>query len=223
MDARPAVFLTDRTDDELAAMAQLGDRHGQAVLIERYRRFARSKGRSYYLVGGDADDVEQEALIGLYKAIRDYRVDRQASFRAFAELCVTRQVITAVKTATRRKHQPLNRSVPIAAARTDEQSDGTFDEPIDLRIAVDPVEQVLSAERLATIRHAMLRLLSPFEIAVLAGHVEGRTYQEISDELGRHVKAVDNALQRIKRKLDGHLQLEDADIDLTGGTLATAV
>ena len=108
MSLRFASPLQDREDDDLAVLAQGGDRQAQQVLIERYRRFARAKGRGYFLVGGDSDDIEQEALIGLYKAIRDYQVDRNASFRAFAELCITRQVITAIKTATRQKHQPLN-------------------------------------------------------------------------------------------------------------------
>jgi RNA polymerase sporulation-specific sigma factor len=199
--------LADRSDDELAVAAQGGDRLAQQQLIERYRRFARAKGRGYFLVGGDSDDIEQEALIGLYKAIRDYLPERQASFRAFAELCITRQIITAIKTATRQKHQPLNQYVSIAGSRNDDapSSDRVIEDLLDDSPSSDPADQVVSGERLDNLRAAMGEMLSGLEVDVLRLYVEGKSYQEIGDVLGRHVKSIDNALQRIKRKVDAHL------------------
>jgi RNA polymerase sporulation-specific sigma factor len=203
--------LTSREDDELAVMAQAGDREAQQVLIERYRRFARAKGRGYFLVGGDGEDIEQEALIGLYKAIRDYQVDRLASFRAFAELCITRQIITAIKTATRQKHQPLNQYVSISGVRGgDDAGERSVEELLDDHKVADPADQVVSGERMDAMRSAMNRMLSGLEVDVLRLYVSGKTYQEIGEELGRHVKSIDNALQRIKRKIDVHLVDEAA-------------
>ena len=204
--------LAECSDDDLAVKAQGGDRCAQQTLIERYRRFARAKGRGYFLVGGDSDDIEQEALIGLYKAIRDYQPDRQASFRAFAELCITRQIITAIKTATRQKHQPLNQYVSISGSRnTDESnSDRVVEDLLDESPSSDPADQVVSGERLDNLRGAMAEMLSGLEVDVLRLYVEGKSYQEIGDTLGRHVKSIDNALQRIKRKVDAHLADEAA-------------
>ncbi|MBI1843787.1 MAG: RNA polymerase sporulation sigma factor SigH [Actinobacteria bacterium] len=209
--------LTELTDDELADFAQRGDSLAQETLIERYRRFARAKARGYFLVGGDADDIEQEALIGLYKAVRDYQADRLASFRGFAELCITRQIITAIKTATRFKHRPLNQYVSISGSPTgdDEQHERGVEDLLNDHHAADPVEQVISSERMGAMRDAMTAVLSGLEVDVLNLYVAGRSYQEIGDQLGRHVKSIDNALQRIKRKLDTHLTSEaQADLDL---------
>src|SRR4051812_71774 len=215
-----ATPLAECTDDELAVRAQGGDRFAQQTLIERYRRFARAKGRGYFLVGGDSDDIEQEALIGLYKAIRDYMPERQASFRAFAELCITRQIITAIKTATRQKHQPLNQYVSISGSRgnDDQQSDRVVEDLLDDSPSSDPADQVVSGERLDSLRTAMAEMLSGLEVDVLRLYVEGKSYQEIGDTLGRHVKSIDNALQRIKRKVDAHLS-EEAASDLAAFAL----
>jgi RNA polymerase sporulation-specific sigma factor len=205
--------LTELDDDELAVLAQTGDSQAQQILIERYRRFARAKGRGYFLVGGDSDDIEQEALIGLYKAIRDYQVDRQASFRAFAELCITRQIITAIKTATRQKHQPLNQYVSISGVRGgDDPGERSVEDLLDDHNIADPADQVVSGERMDSMRQAMGEMLSGLEVDVLKLYVSGKSYQEIGDALGRHVKSIDNALQRIKRKVDLHL-LEEAAAD----------
>ncbi|HEY2333122.1 MAG TPA: RNA polymerase sporulation sigma factor SigH, partial [Acidimicrobiales bacterium] len=202
--------LVELDDDVLVVRAQGGDCQAQTVLLERYRRLVRAKGRGFFLVGGDAEDVQQEALIGLYKAIRDYQVDRQASFRAFAELCITRQIITAIKTATRQKHQPLNRYVSISAGRPDDEGgERTVEDLIDVRAVTDPADLVVSYERVDSMRAAMADMLSGLEVEVLQLYVDGKSYQEISEMLGRHVKSVDNALQRIKRKLDQHLQDEE--------------
>jgi RNA polymerase sporulation-specific sigma factor len=199
--------LTDQTDDVLAVRAQQGDDSALATLLERYRRFARSKARGYFLVGADSDDIEQEGMIGLYKAIRDFRSDRQASFRAFAELCVTRQIITAIKTATRQKHQPLNQYVSISGSRSShDDHERTVEDLLGDHHIADPADAVVSRERMSDLRATMAAMLSSLEVDVLRLYVEGKSYQEIGEQLGRHVKSIDNALQRIKRKLDGHLQ-----------------
>ena len=205
--------LTELSDDELVARYREGDVAALETLLERYRRFAKAKSRGYFLVGADSDDIEQEGMIGLYKAIRDFRVERQASFRAFAELCITRQIITAIKTATRQKHQPLNQYVSISGVRVaDDGSERAVEDLLDDHVP-DPAEQVVSKERMDDMRRSMAEMLSGLEVDVLRLYVEGKSYQEIGDQLGRHVKSIDNALQRIKRKLDVHLQ-EQADADL---------
>src|SRR3954454_22536228 len=168
MSLRFASPLQDREDDELAVLAQGGDRQAQQVLIERYRRFARAKGRGYFLVGGDSDDIEQEALIGLYKAIRDYQVERQASFRAFAELCITRQIITAIKTATRQKHQALNQYVSFSgsgSAAGDDAGDRAVEELIHAHHhADDPADRLVASERFGVMKDRLGEVLSPLEV-----------------------------------------------------------
>jgi RNA polymerase sporulation-specific sigma factor len=203
--------LTDIGDEDLAARYQGGDLDALNVLLERYRRFARAKARSYFLVGADSDDIEQEGMIGLYKAARDFRSDRQSSFRAFAELCITRQVITAIKAATRQKHQPLNQYVSISGVRGgDDPGERSVEDLLDDHRVADPADEVVSRERMASMRRSMAEMLSGLEVDVLRLYVQGKSYQEIGDRLGRHVKSIDNALQRIKRKLDAHLQEEQA-------------
>jgi RNA polymerase sporulation-specific sigma factor len=199
--------LTEQTDDDLVAAFQGGDDGALAVLLERYRRFARAKTRGYFLIGADSEDIEQEAMIGLYKAARDFRADRQASFRAFAELCITRQVITAVKTATRRKHQPLNQYVSISVVRGGDDADRSVEDLLHDHTEADPADEVVSRERMAAMRQSMADMLSGLEVDVLHLYVEGKSYQEIGVQLGRHAKSIDNALQRIRRKLDTHLQM----------------
>src|SRR4051795_12042221 len=203
--------LSELADDDLVARFQGGDELSVQVLLDRYRRFARAKARGYFLVGADSDDIEQEGLIGLYKAIRDFRPERQASFRAFAELCITRQIITAIKPATRHKHQPLNQYVSISSSRHgDDHHERTVEEMLDDHHVVDPAEHVVSNERMHDMRRSMAEMLSGLEVDVLRLYVEGKSYQEIGDTLGRHVKSIDNALQRIKRKVDAHLADEAA-------------
>jgi RNA polymerase sporulation-specific sigma factor len=200
------------SDEDLVALFRGGRVDALELLLERYRRFTRARARAYFLAGADFDDIEQEGMIGLFKAVRDFRSDRQSSFRAFAELCVTRQIITAIKSATRQKHQPLNQYVSLSGLRV---SDGLDDRPVedlldDHRVP-DPADEVVSTERMAAMRAAMAEMLSGLEVDVLRLYVEGRSYQEISLLLGRHVKSIDNALQRIKRKLEAHLAARDAD------------
>lgn len=200
------------SDQELACRFQAGDQRSLEALIDRYRRFARSKSRGYFLVGGDADDVEQEALIGLYKAARDFRPEHNASFRAFAELCITRHIITAIKTATRQKHQPLNQYVSISASRgSDDGTERSVEETLPSPGDADPINRVVAAERVDAMRSSMAERLSSLEVQVLTLYIEGHSYQDIGERLGRHVKSIDNALQRIKRKLDQHLADERAD------------
>jgi RNA polymerase sigma-H factor len=203
--------ITDLADDVLVARYRAGDGAALEALLERYRRFVRSKARGYFLVGADFDDIEQEGMIGLYKAVRDFRDDRQASFRAFAELCITRQIITAIKTATRQKHQPLNQYVSISGVRGgDDANERSVEALLDDHNVADPADEVVSGERMDVMRDSMARLLSGLEVDVLRLYVEGRSYQEIGEELGRHVKSIDNALQRIKRKLEVHIAERDA-------------
>jgi RNA polymerase sporulation-specific sigma factor len=209
------VSLNDLSDVELVARFHQGDAEALQILLQRYRRFARAKARGYFLVGADSDDIEQEGMIGLYKAARDYNPDRQASFRAFAELCITRQVITAIKTATRQKHQPLNQYVSISGIRgSDDPAERSVEDLLgENHQLADPADEVVSNERMAEMRQSMTEMLSGLEVDVLRLYVEGKSYQEIGEQLGRHVKSIDNALQRIKRKLDVHLSeraLEEA-------------
>ena len=212
MPVTAAASLSELPDEELAGLFQTGDACALEVLIQRYRRFAKAKTRTYFLVGADADDVEQEGMIGLYKAARDFRADRQSSFRAFAELCVTRQVISAIKAATRQKHQPLNRYVSISGVRgSDDPSEGAVEELLDDHRATDPADEVVSQEQIANIRRSMSENLSSLEVEVLRLYVEGKSYNEIGSHLGRHVKSIDNALQRIKRKLDQHMSPAEED------------
>ncbi len=216
--------LSTASDAELAARFQGGDQRALEVLLDRYRRFARAKGRGYFLVGGDADDVEQEALIGLYKAARDFRPEHLASFRAFAELCITRQIITAIKTATRQKHQPLNQYLSVTGVRTGDNGDErSLADLIQADVDGDPLEAVVSNERITSMRAMMAERLSGLEIEVLRLYVAGNSYSEIGEHLGRHVKSIDNALQRIKRKLDEHLDSEAlADVAAERAELAVA-
>jgi len=201
---QPSALSSDLSDEMLVRLFHEGDVAALDLLLLRYRRFARAKARGYFLAGGEADDIEQEGMIGLFKAIRDFR-QGQSSFRAFAELCVTRQIMTAIKTACRQKHQPLNRYVSLWGLRViDDPSERLIDELFDQRVP-DPADEVVNLEGQDAMQAALADLLSGLEVDVLRLHLDGCSYQEISDRLGRHVKAVDNALQRIKRKLEAHL------------------
>ena len=200
-----------RSDEDLVARYQAGDEAALDVLLLRYRRFARTKARGYFLVGADSDDIEQEGMIGLYKAVRSYRPDREAGFRSFAELCVTRQVISAIKGANRRKHQPMDRYVSISGVYGGgSEHEDVVEELLDDHHAVDPADQVCQRERMEAIQAMVRGLLSGLEVEVLGLYVEGRSYQEIGESLGRHVKSIDNALQRIKKKLEHHVAERDA-------------
>ena len=199
--------VIDRVSDEdLIERVRSGDESALDQLIERYKAFVRAKARSYFLIGADREDIVQEGMIGLYKAIRDYRDDKLASFKAFAELCVTRQIITAIKTATRQKHVPLNSYISLDKPIYDEESERTLLDIISGAVVADPEELMIHREEFDAIEIQMKKLLSELERDVLILYLDGRSYQEIAEDLSRHVKSIDNALQRVKRKLEKYLE-----------------
>jgi RNA polymerase sporulation-specific sigma factor len=188
---------------QLVLAAQQGDEHACCELVRKYRGLIRYKARTYYLVGADRDDIIQEGMIGLYKAMRDYDPTRQASFHSFADLCVTRQIITAVKSATRRKHSPLNGYVSLSRSTSmEEDGERLLSDILAAKGVCDPADIVVAAWETDFIRSGVTDALSSFEAKVLTLYTNGRSYQEIAEELGRHTKAVDNALQRVKRKME---------------------
>lgn len=194
------------TDEEIVLDAKDNDNAiALEYLINKYRNFVRAKARSYFLIGADREDIIQEGMIGLFKAIRDFRNDKLSSFRAFAELCVTRQIITAIKTATRQKHIPLNSYVSLNKPIYDEDSDRTLLDILSGSKVLDPEEIVISQEEFSDIEVKMGQILSELEWKVLMSYLDGKSYQEIAVELERHVKSIDNALQRVKRKLERYL------------------
>ena len=197
------------TDENVVDLARLGDNDAQEYLINKYKNFVRAKARSYFLIGADKEDIIQEGMIGLYKAIRDFRPDKLSSFRAFAELCITRQIITAIKTATRQKHIPLNSYVSLNKPIYDEDSDRTLLDIISGTRVTDPEELVISREEFDDIEAKMGEILSSLEWKVLMYYLEGKSYQEIAVDLDRHVKSIDNALQRVKRKLERYLETRE--------------
>ncbi len=197
-------------DEEIVGFARDGDTEALEYLINKYRHFVRAKARSYFLIGADREDIIQEGMIGLYKAIRDFRLDKLSSFRAFAELCITRQIITAIKTATRQKHIPLNSYVSLNKPIYDEDSDRTLLDVISGSKIADPEELVISREEFDDIEGKIGELLSSLEWKVLMSYLDGKSYQEIAEDLQRHVKSIDNALQRVKRKLEKYLEKREA-------------
>jgi RNA polymerase sporulation-specific sigma factor len=194
-------------DGYLIALAKQGNMAAYDRLVRRYYGFVRLKASSYFLAGGDSDDLIQEGLVGLYKAVRDYRTDRESSFRNFAELCITRQIITAVKTATRNKHTPLNQYVSFSASPASApEGEPTLEEIIPGPSVNDPASQVISSEELQALVACLSTALSDLESRVLALYLDGRSYEEIGGRLACDTKAIDNALQRVKRKVGVHLR-----------------
>ncbi|WP_301538664.1 RNA polymerase sporulation sigma factor SigH [Bacillus sp. THAF10] len=196
-------------DEQMVELVHTGDSEALDYLINKYKNFVRAKARSYFLIGADREDIVQEGMIGLYKAIRDFKEDKLTSFKAFAELCITRQIITAIKTATRQKHIPLNSYVSLDKPIYDEESDRTLMDVISGAKVMDPEELIINQEEFDDIEVKMGELLSDLERKVLALYLDGRSYQEISEDLNRHVKSIDNALQRVKRKLERYLELRE--------------
>lgn len=193
-------------DEELIDSARDGNESALEYLLKKYRSFVRAKARTYFLIGADREDIIQEGMIGLYKAIRDFNEDKLSSFRAFAELCITRQIITAIKTATRQKHIPLNSYVSLNKPIFDEESDRTLMDVITEVSVTDPEQLIISREELNMIECKISEVLSGLEWKVLSLYLEGKSYQEIAAELNREVKSIDNALQRVKRKLERNLK-----------------
>jgi RNA polymerase sporulation-specific sigma factor len=194
-------------DGYLIALAKQGHADAYDRIVRRYYGFVRLKASSYFLAGGDSDDLIQEGLVGLYKAVRDYRTDRESSFRNFAELCITRQIITAVKTATRNKHTPLNQYVSFSSTPAGSFGDNepTLDEMLPGSSVQDPVNQVISSEELRALVACISTALSELESRVLALYLDGHSYEEVARRLSCDCKTVDNALQRVKRKVGQHL------------------
>jgi RNA polymerase sporulation-specific sigma factor len=190
----------------LVALAKQGSTDAYDRIMRRYHGFVRLKASSYFLAGGDSDDLIQEGLVGLYKAVRDFRTDRESSFRNFAELCITRQIITAVKTATRNKHTPLNQYVSFSTSPASSMDgEPTLDEILPGPTAHDPVNQVISSEELRSLVACLSTVLSELESRVLALYLDGHSYEAVGEQLGCDTKTVDNALQRVKRKVGAHL------------------
>lgn len=200
----------EMTDEELVSLVHDGNTEALDFLINKFRHFVRMKARSYFLIGADKEDIIQEGMIGLYKAIRDFRSDKLSSFRAFAELCIIRQIITAIKTATRQKHIPLNSYVSLDKPIYDEESDRTLMDVLTDNGVDDPQQLMINNEEFIYMEEKMGEVLSELEREVLALYLDGQTYQEISEKLERHVKSIDNALQRVKRKLERHLQIDES-------------
>ncbi len=205
--ARATKVVSEWSDEELVAQAKSGDSDATRKILVRYHYFVRLKANSYFLAGGDGDDLIQEGYIGLFKAIRDFEHDRSTSFRSFAELCVTRQIITAIKTASRQKHSPLNTYISFSHSPSSADFDTrTLADVIPSGRTSDPVQQVISSEEVVSLTDCLVRLLSPLERRVLKYYLEGNSYEDIAVHIGHDTKTVDNALQRIKRKVTMHLE-----------------
>lgn len=198
----------NKSDEEIVIEAKSGNNRAQDYLISKYENFVKSKAKSYFLIGADKEDIYQEGMIGFYKAIRDYKPDKSTSFRAFAEICVTRQIITAIKTATRQKHIPLNTYVSLNKPIYEEESERTLlDVLASIKIS-DPEELIISKEQMDYIEDKIENVLSDLELEVLTSYLDGKSYQEIACDLERHSKSIDNALQRVKRKLEKYLDVK---------------
>src|SRR5699024_3385703 len=195
-------YVAMANDEEIIRAIHLGDNVALDYIINKYKNFVRLKARTYFLIGADKEDIEQEGMIGLFKAIRDFDEDKLSSFKAFAEVCIIRQIITAVKTATRHKHIPLNSYVSLDKPMYDEESERTLLDVIAGSTAIDPQELLVDREKLLDTELKLSELLSEFEKEVLHLYIGGCTYQEISEELNRHEKSIDNAIQRVKRKFE---------------------
>ena len=196
------------TDEEVVRLARGTDDLALDYIMAKYKNFVRAKARSYFLIGADREDIIQEGTIGLYKAIRDYKQDKLSPFKAFAELCITRQIINAIKTATRQKHIPLNSYVSLNKPIYDDESERTLIDILSGAKSANPEELYIGREDYSSIEDKISEMLSAFEQEVLTSYLRGKTYQEIARELGRHVKSIDNALQRAKRKLEKYLEIK---------------
>lgn len=201
-DSVDSSSFEERLDEEVVIEAQNNNVRAQEYLINKYKNFVKAKAKSYFLIGADKEDIYQEGMIGLYKGIRDFKADRLSSFRAFAEICVTRQIITAIKTATRQKHIPLNTYISLNKPIYDEESDRTLLDVLSGAKITDPEELVISREEVISIQNEIGEVLSELEMEVLMSYLDGKSYQEIACDLDRHAKSIDNALQRVKRKLE---------------------
>lgn len=205
IDEHGSIFV-GKKDEEIAIMAKEGNDEALEYLLCKYKNFVKSKAKSYFLIGADKEDIYQEGMIGLFKAIRDFKGDKLASFKVFAELCITRQIITAVKTATRQKHIPLNTYISLNKPIYDEESDRTLLDILSSIKVSDPEELIIDREEMKNIESRIEEVLSNLEMEVLNSYLDGKSYQEIASDLDRQAKSIDNALQRVKRKLEKCLE-----------------
>ena len=212
----PYARFADMPDEDIVGLANTENNVlAQEYLLHKYRNFVRGKARSYFLIGAEREDIIQEGMIGLYKAIRDFRQDKQTSFRSFAELCVTRQIITAIKTATRQKHIPLNSYVSLNKPIYEQDSDRTLLDVISSRTkVVNPEEMIIRREEFIEIKNKMNMILSDLEWEVFMNYLDGKSYQETARELHRHIKSIDNALQRVKRKVEKYKEAHMGDSEI---------
>lgn len=197
--------ITQLTDEELVQLSKNGNGYATECLLERYRNFVRARSRTYFLIGADKEDIIQEGMIGLYKAVRDYRIDAHTSFKSFADLCVTRQIITAIKTATRQKHMPLNSYVSLSKPMYDDESERILLDTVIEQKRLNPEEIMIDKERFYSIEEKISKILSKLEWTVLSKYLEGKSYTEIAAQIGKSEKSIDNALQRIKKKIEKHI------------------
>lgn len=196
---------TNIDDEDIVILSRCGDKNATAFLIDKYKYIVKAKSRTYFLIGADRDDVIQEGMIGLYKAIRDYQNDKSMAFKTFAELCIIRQVITAIKNATRQKHIPLNSYISLNRKVYDDDSDKTYIDMISDQVVPDPEQLLIRKEEFSGIENKIGEILSDFELEVLSHYLKGKAYIEIAKKLNKPVKSVDNALQRIKKKVEKHV------------------
>ena len=205
---RTFLDFQDKSDEEIIAQAKSGDNRAQEYLISKYENFVKAKSKSYFLIGADKEDIYQEGLIGLYKAIRDFNPEKSTSFKAFADICIVRQIITAIKTATRQKHIPLNTYISLNKPIYEEESERTLLDVLSGIKITDPEELMISKEQIEYIEEKISKVLSGLELEVLTSYLDGKSYQEIACDLEKHSKSIDNALQRVKRKLEKCLDLK---------------
>lgn len=199
-------FFSSMGDDKILEQIKCGNNFALEFLINKYKNFVRSKAKTYFLIGADKEDIVQEGMIGLFKAIRDFNDEKSVSFRAFAEICITRQIITAIKTATRQKHMPLNSYISLNKPVFEEEGERALIETINNDRNSDPEYLFISKEELNGIEGKMNEILSPLELEVLYSYLNGSSYQEIAVTLDKPVKSIDNALQRVKKKLEKYLK-----------------
>ena len=205
--SREIGYINEISDEEIVLKAKGGNKLAQEKIINKYEQFVRNKAKSYFLIGADKEDIYQEGMIGLYKAIRDFNPEKLTSFKGFAELCITRQIITAIKTATRQKHIPLNTYVSLNKPMYEEESDRTLLDVIEGLTVSDPEELIIGREEVNHIEKEISKVLSELELEVLMSYLDGKTYQEIACDLDRQAKSIDNALQRVKKKLEKCLNI----------------
>ena len=205
--SREIGYINEISDEEIVLKAKGGNKLAQEKIINKYEQFVRNKAKSYFLIGADKEYIYQEGMIGLYKAIRDFNPEKLTSFKGFAELCITRQIITAIKTATRQKHIPLNTYVSLNKPMYEEESDRTLLDVIEGLTVSDPEELIIGREEVNHIEKEISKVLSELELEVLMSYLDGKTYQEIACDLDRQAKSIDNALQRVKKKLEKCLNI----------------